>query len=351
MLGRKRQIIGIDLGAARAKAIVLDYGKTDDDVYIRESSVHPLTDPDEPLSDVVRNLVRSLRTRCRDCAVTAWPTGSMLRIFDAKAEPALIKAVRTGRAAASDLFYEKLDDYIAECGPALNLNGNAAEGTYVACGIPRRQLTTVRDVLRKLGFRLRLFQLTPVAVLNAFTASQTEEARTGPFFVVDFGTARMTLIAGHGGSVRVIRRVEFPFGEVPEPPIPLEDTGSSAEAEHGANQAMDAMFGDLADQLAAEIRPVLHAFQMHDQSENQTSEMDFSVQDSAGLFRRIFVCGALSNHGPMMRRIGATLNVECLPWNPFRHIAAHRIVLEDFTLLRELQFLPAAAGAAFQYAA
>jgi len=261
-----------------------------------------------------------------------------------------MKAVRAERAQPSDLFYEDLDDYIAECGPAANLNGKSQEVMFVACGIPRRQLNTVRDALRKLRYRLRLFQLTPVAVLNAFTASQTDEARTRPFLVVDFGTARMTILAGHGGSVRVMRRVDFPFGEVPEPPIPADPSGG-AETESDTNEALDVIFGSLADQLAAEIRPVLDSFQMHDQTDDKGTENASSAQESAVSFPRIFVCGALSKHAPMMRRIGATLKTECVPWNPFGHIAADRIALKEFTLHRELQFLPAAAGAAFQYAA
>jgi hypothetical protein len=323
---RKRQIIGIDLGASRAKAVVLEYGDGENSVTVRDYAVLPLA-REQPLEDLLRKLLRKLRTRCRECAISAWPAGARLRFFDGKAEPELVRALRGGNIDASALFCEALEDYVAQCCPVASLRGNRDSSMFVACGIPRGELNVIENALRKLRYQICLFQLAPVAVLNAFTASQTDTARKEPFLLVDFGRARMTIWGGLGGSVRVMRRVDFSWGEMPEPPF------SVADAESADNDALLAIFGDVSDVLAAELQRVLDSFQIHD---------DFSD------VQRIYVSGGLSNHPPVMRRLAEVLQMQCVQWNPLRHVAAHSKALKDFNLLGELAHLPAAAGAAFQ---
>src|SRR6185436_6416040 len=111
----KREIIGIDLGATRAKAVVLAYGSGNTPMSIRGHAMVPCGDPEQPLGDLLRQLLRKLRSRCRDCAVSAWPDGARLRLFEGKTEPDLIEAVRAGTDDASRLFYEPLEDYVAQC--------------------------------------------------------------------------------------------------------------------------------------------------------------------------------------------------------------------------------------------
>jgi hypothetical protein len=333
---RKRQIIGIDLGASRAKAVVLEYGEGENSVSIREYAVLPM-DREQPLENLLRKLLRKLRTRCRECAISAWPAGARLRFFDGKAEPELARAVRRGNFDASSLFCEALDDYVAQCCQVTRLRGASDSAMYVACGIPRGELSAIENALRKLRYQLCLFQLAPVAVLNAFTASQTETARKEPFLLVDFGRGRMTIWGGLRGSVRVMHRVDFPWGEIPEPPCSVADPNAAPEV--GANaddDALSAIFGDVTDVLAAELQRVLDSFEMDE---------DFSEVE------RIYVSGGLSNHPTVMRRLAEALQMQCVQWNPLRHIAAHRKALEDFSLLSELAHLPGAAGAAFQWAA
>ncbi len=337
MFSSKRQIIGIDLGASCAKAVVLKYGAGDAPTVIREYAMLPSEDRELPLDELLRALLRKLRTRCRDCAISAWPAGARLRFFDGKAEPELVRALRHGTPDAQALFHEKLDDYVAQCGRVTSLRGDDNDSMFVASGIPRGELTVMENTLRKLGYTLRLLQLTPVAILNAFTASQSEIVRKQPFLVVDFGRARMTILGGSRGSVRVMRRVDFPWGEIPLPLISAEESETPAEGSSSADEdALSAIFGDVTELLVSELQPVLESFRMQDEFFN---------------FDRIYVSGGLSNHRAVIKRLAEGLHIERIQWNSLRHISAHHRALENFTLLSELAHLPAAAGAAFQCAA
>jgi Tfp pilus assembly PilM family ATPase len=330
----KRRIIGLDIGETRVKAVLLEQSSKSE-VAIRDYAVDRSEGEGVPLVERLRGPLRQLRTRCRECAISAWPAGSRLRMINPTAEPDLFSAIKTGSHDPSALFFEELDEHVVECGEIGRLNGKSDGSTMLASGVPSEELDAIERALRKLGYRISLFQLTPVAVLNAFAASHTDDMGKQPFILVDFGKARMTIIGGCRGAVQMIRRVEFSWGEIPEPLVSAEhvDGSEDASASEFEEQALAAIFGEVSDLLAAELQPLLDFFQN---------------QDHVVPLQQIHVSGGLSNHRTVVRRLVERLGLPCVQWNPFRSVGAHQRALKDFTLFSDLAHLPAAAGAAFQ---
>jgi Tfp pilus assembly PilM family ATPase len=336
MFFRRQQVIGIDLGASSAKAVLLEKRAAGTAGLIREYAMLSLDASGRPLEEIVRWLTQKLRTRCRACAVSAWPTGAKLRFFDPHSEPALVKSIATGKIDASALFHEPLEDYVVQCAPVANLRGGNEGSMFVASGIPRTELNKIEKAVQKAGCELHLLQLAPVALLNAFTASQTDIGKKEPFLLVDFGRARMTIIGGIDGSVRMMRRADFPWGEIP-PPLMAADAEATQDDDNGdVDEVFSAIFGDVTRLVASELRWMLESLQ---------------TQEDFVHFDEVYVSGALTNNRPVMERLRKDLEIQCKQWNPFRHLAAHNRALSDFSLLGDLAHLPSAAGAAFQHAA
>src|SRR4051812_49218541 len=89
-----RQIIGLDLGASRVKAVVLQFRPGEEGMLVRDYAIEMVAEGGEPLQVVLKRVLRRLRTRCRDCAIAMWPGGAMLRYFDSAADRNLVRNLR-----------------------------------------------------------------------------------------------------------------------------------------------------------------------------------------------------------------------------------------------------------------
>jgi Tfp pilus assembly PilM family ATPase len=327
MFATRREIIGIDLGSGWAKAVVLRLQGSGEAPLVREYAMAP-AEPGESraaLEHTLRRLFRKLRTRSRDCAVTCWPAGAKLRLFDRDTPEAARAINRMSPEELDQLFHEKLAGHVAVCGRVESCAQGAPSATCIAEAVPKETIADLEAVLRKLGRRLRVLQLAPIALLNAFTSSCLDVAREQPFLVTDFGRERALIVAGYGGLVRAIRVVDFPWETVRAQGATA--AADSAISEQGA-KAMQTLLKELVD-----VCDYLDA------------------QDQHARLSRMHVSGALSSNAEVMRSLGQALDVECAPWNPLRSTVAADRALDDFHLLENLPRLPLAAGVALQYAA
>jgi hypothetical protein len=194
----------------------------------------------------------------------------------------------------------------------------------VAEAVPQAIISDLAAVFRKLGRRLRIVQLAPMALLNAFTSSCLEVARDQPFLAVDFGRERALVVGGTGGITCAVRVVKFPWESVLTQPA----AGPSNDENAPATEAMQLLLKELVDVC------------------------DFlDAQDQHSRLGRVHVSGAFSTKADAMRSLGEALDVECVGWNPLRCAVAADRALEGFQLLEHLPRLPLATGAALQFAA
>lgn len=329
-----RKIIGLDLGSSRVKAVVLQYRPGEDPV-IRDYAVEEMAEG-EPLDAVLRRLLKRLRTRSREVAVAMWPKGARLRYFDGAADRTLLDRVQSGTAAAADLFHEDLPDHVVACERLAITDDGTRHAIHVAGAIPRAEIAALEATLARLGCRIRSIQLTPLAILNAFAASQVKGRQ--PFLAVDFGRGKMTVFGVASGVMSFIHTIDFPWGEIPAPLVAVSGPGGEVQ-ESGAAQAdeaTDIIFQEVTDHLAHELQPYMDAVR---------------AREDMSALQVVHISGAVSNHRIAMRQLSEKIGLPFKQWNPIRHLAADGRALDDFSILGDIAHLPAAAGAAFQCAA
>ena len=329
MFGRRREIIGIDLGSGAAKAVVLRLEEEGKCITMREHVVVP-TEYGGGRIALERTLAKvfgKLRTRSRDCAITMWPDGAKLRLFDLGTAQGAKAIASSSPAEVQRLFPEKLTGYVSVCSKVESCRDGESSSMCVAEAVPQQTLHDVEAVLRNLGRRLRVLQLTPLALLNAFTSSCLDIARDEPYLVADFGRERALIVAGYQGLARAVRVVDFPWESIITSGKSEESAAGSTSAEKGM-EAMQTLLRELVD-----VCDYLDA------------------KDESTRLSQMHVSGVLSSNPDAMRTLGEALDVKCVPWNPLSSVTAADRGLSDARFIEDLRRLPLAAGVALQYAA
>jgi Tfp pilus assembly PilM family ATPase len=329
MFGSRREIIGIDLGTASAKAVVLRLSADGEAPLVREYTIVP-TQPGGTaiaLEQTLARVFRKLRTRSRDCAIAVWPAGAKFRFFD-RGTPEAARAIPNIKPEeVRQLFHEELNGYVSVCGKVESCQEAGVSSMCVAEAVPKEAIDAIEGAVKNLGRRLRVVQLTPLALLNAFTSSCLEVAREEPFLVTDFGRERALIIGGYRGLARVIRVVDFPWEAI------------ISGGKEGSNSPTSAMTAQGMEAMQTLLRELVDVCDFLD------------AQDHHTRLARMHVSGALSSNAEVMRTLGQALEVSCVSWNPLRCAVAADRALQDFQLMEDLSRLPLAAGVALQYAA
>ena len=327
MFSKEREIIGIDLGSGWAKAVVLRL--REEGPLVREYAMVPSEPGDsrKALEETLRKLFRQLRSKSSECAVTFWPNGAKMRFFDRGTPEAAKSLARATAGEIESLFHEELKDYVAVGGPVEGCHTDFQSSMGVAEAVPKIAVAEVESALRKLGRRLRVLQLAPLALLNSFSTSCAEIARDHSYVVTDFGRERALILAGFRGVARVARVVEFPWELIKTQVVDDAGAVDPVAREQGA-EAMQNLFKELVDVC------------------------DFlDAQDQQTRLSRMHVSGALSNNAEVMRSLGEALEVQCVTWNPLQSIEMERLAKSAPGLSEDLPRLPLAAGVALQCAA
>ena len=327
MFSKEREIIGIDLGSGWAKAVVLRL--REGGPLVREYGMVPteIGDSRKSIEETFRKLFREIRSKSPDCAVTFWPSGAKLRFFDRGTPEAARSLARATVPEIESLFHEGLKEYVAVGGPIESCHENVQSSMGVAEAVPKTAVANVEYALKKLGRRLRVLQLAPLALLNSFSTSCIEIARDQSYLVTDFGRERALILAGFRGVARVARVVDFPWELIKTQVVDDAGAVDPSAREQGA-EAMQNLFKELVDVC------------------------DFlDVQDQQTRLSRMHVSGALSNNSEVMRSLGEALEVQCVTWNPLQSIEVEKRPRNEARLTEDLPRLPLAAGVALQCAA
>ena len=250
-----------------------------------------------------------------------------MRFFDRGTPEAARSLGRSTAAEIAALFHEELKDYVSVGGFVEGCHKDFQSTMGVAEAVPKVAVADVEAALRKLGRKLRVLQLAPLALLNSFSTSCLEIARDQPYLVTDFGRERALILAGFRGVARVARVVDFPWELIKTQVVDDAGAVDPVAREQGA-EAMQNLFKELVDVC------------------------DFlDAQDQQTRLSRMHVSGALSNNPEVMRSLGEALEVQCITWNPLQSIELEKRAKNAPRLTEDLSRLPLAAGVALQCAA
>jgi Tfp pilus assembly PilM family ATPase len=330
MFRRHREIIGIDLGSAVAKAVVLRIPGEGQQLIAREHAVVPVEagGGTTGLERTLRQLFRTLRSRTRDCAIALWPAGAKLRFFDRGSSQTARAPAQLKPEEVQRLFPEPLVGYVSACAPVESCRESETSSMFVAEAVPKQAIDDLEAVLRKLGRRLSVLQLTPIALLNAFTSAHLDIARDEPFLVADFGKERTLIVAGYHGLARAVRVVDFPWESIITAGKQGANNGNGITSTEQGFESMQLLLKELVD-----VCDYLDA------------------QDQHMRLGTMHVSGVLSSNADVMRTLGEALDLKCVHWNPLGSVSESKRAANDSRFAQDLPRLPVAAGVALQYAA
>ena len=328
MRNKPKQIIGVELGSACLKAAVIEFNERSKTLLMREYAIQPVEDAQHDLLTSVGLLLGKLKTSCRDCAITGWPDSSLLRFFEHDTE------TTSNIRQVLDASQEGLDGFILDFVDTGEGTQSPKSRLYLACGLPRKEMEATRDPFQQLKYNILLFQLSPIAVFNAFQASLEEHKLEKPFLSIDFGRKRSSLSGGGNGALHLMR--EIPWGADDLQRF-LEEQKVISKGQSLRDLAAPPDLEAIQEAIAPLVRQIAAS---RDYVRNQVD---------SGYLSEIHISGGLSSFEAFTGILQRELESPCVKWNPFRNMQASTKALSDTSLLSDLFRLQAAAGAAIQF--
>jgi hypothetical protein len=339
-LRRQKQIIGIDLRESCLNAALVGVDHKTGKLSVLDYAIQQLGEDGDPVDLALKLMLHKLRPKTRECAVAAWPKGAVLQLSD------------RGSSGQGKGKGGKPEDYVFESSDVGDGEKTSAGRRHIECGVPRAVLDNVRATFLKAKLNVSLLQLTPVAVFNAFQHSQQEAVQHGEFLLVDIGWNSTIIISASTNKLHLMRTIEWGAEHMKRTFVEAGLLGVQDEIEAMPADALDA--DEIKETaLGPLVREVEQSINYLDsRSEGSINdETYFSAGDAeyeSGRPKGIYVSGHLTSCNPFMHALALSTELRCIVWNPFRAMTAAKAALSDFSLLKDLSHLPAAAGAAVQ---
>lgn len=338
---RRATVTGIDIGSGCAKAVVLEGNSRAKSIVVREFALLPIEDPAQPFATTLRLLLGKLRTRSPECALAAWSPGAQVRFIVSngaytgriRKESPTPDAEETVQTDGSAPMTEA--DHVFDASPIPGSKRTGSTTKMIECGILRVDLDVIHGAFKEVRRSLRLVQLNPVSLFNAFAVSHPEIVARDSYLLVDIGKRHTMLVAGARGAMRLIRVVELGWDYVAEP-LELEfgtDCRDQLQKLPLEDNEIRSATADAMQRLSLEIG---RSFDHLHRDEHYARPIRFHIS------------GPLNPESLPIQAMSTHLGIPATTWNPFRRAAAGKRALAEYHLLAEFQRLPAAAGAAFQ---
>ena len=330
---RTKQIIGVELGSACLKAAVIELNEGTKELLVREYAIQSLEATTHDLVTSLGLLLSKLKTKCRDCAIAAWPDSAIFRFFEH--DPTSTTPIRSVLNPDSSSS-QGLDEYILDFVDAGKGKQSPKGRLYAACGVPRGELEATRDLFKQLKYNIQLFQLTPIAVFNAYHSSLEVGPAPQPFLAIDFGRKRTSLSGGEA-ELHLMRAIEWGSDDLQRALVEQQLLTDSQTL-----QDLTLPSERLKEALQEAILPLVRQIEF---------SLDYlRMEVDSGMVRDVHISGGLSNFGFFVEALQeAMAPTPCVKWNPFRKMQATNAALKETGLLVDLFRLQPAAGAAIQF--
>lgn len=328
---RSNSVIGLDLGHASLKAVVLEKNSESAELIVRNFAIQRREDPAHALEHQLRKLLRKLRPRTRECALAFWPQDSVLRFVERSRSDSSSPRewLQSPQSPLRDLDHHLLD--FCDLGQSPE---DPSKRRFLVCASPKQSLETIARTLEKAGLHPVLMQLTPMALSNAFHFSRDQQTLNDPFLVADIGARETHISGGHSDQVLLLRTL--PWGtdqfleELANKNIQLEEQQFTTSEPAALSRGLSAAAAPLAKELRLSA--------------------DFLSRGGQSI-ETIHLSGYLGTLPEFSAALERESLIPCTLWNPFQKITAGEKALSGYRLLEEISRLPAAAGAALQYLA
>ncbi len=216
MLFSRKKIIGIDLKSDHASAVLVELDERHNTLVVLDYATLAITDPEQTLEETLGRLLGKMRSRCRQCALAMWPEGARLKFFTRDGSNSVDPSRKSIGFEPGSIFEgATLENYVFDfdrCEAFKNVEGDSF---FIGSGIPSSAAEAAEIAFSTLGYKLQLFQLTPIALFNAFVQSHEEVARNEPYLLADIGRSQSSIICGFKKHPPIMRTIDVGWGDVP----------------------------------------------------------------------------------------------------------------------------------------
>ena len=340
MFFRRKCVIGLHLGSSAVTAALVQEGRRGAPPVLLDA-VALATGEGQPLEEALAAVSARWGRRCRDCTAAFWPEEGMIRFFEHRGALGEVEALLKSRHW--QLLAQNYGDFVFGCGPLpvveSNGGGPPPARRYVCCGMPAARLAVMEGLFARAKLKIKVLQLSPLAVFNAFDLLERETAQRGNTLLVDVGGEAATIVGGRGGTAELARRVPHGLNTLTERLI--LDGGISPEEDFAALSADDDINVESARQCLAELAKEI------------ASSIDY-FQTHLNRLDGLYFTGAVTRSEAVLKILGEMIRADMVldggereipfkPWNPLE-----RLGLPEKPEPGGANWA-AALGAAFQY--
>ena len=330
--------IGIDVGRHSMKAVLLQR-RNAGRLALAHFAVRELPEEENTLEKLGENLallLHDLGGKAKAAGIALSHPDALVRIIEQNTIPPelLRDALRINGPL---LLSQDCREWVIDC-EAIPASAGApapAEGDhvrYLVGGLPRPHVQQVFQACLKNKLATNVFQLPPVALLNAFEFAQEQVFKTEAFVLVDIGHRSCTVIVGVKGELILVRSLEY---------------GGAQFAEH------------LILQGAANFEEVITLLEQEEvltveNARLSLNELVRSISSSIGFFEaqreeaipKVFLTGGLARLPAVRNLLVEELRLPCEMWDPFAECELTIPRMRVAALTAQLPLLGTAYGVA-----
>jgi len=340
--------IGIDVGRHSMKAVLLQR-RGSSRLVLTHFAVKEIPEGEnalEKLEENLRTLMCELGGSAKACGIAVSSPDALVRIIEQNTIPPelLRDALRINGPL---LLSQDCRDWVIDCeavssnqpaapapGDAAAVPDRAAMVHYLVGGLPREQVAKVYDACTKNKLPATVFQLPPVALLNAFEYANESVFQKEAFVLADIGHRASTVIMGAKGELVFIRTLDYGGAHFAEQLI-LQGASSFEEV---------TTFLEQEEVLTVENARL------------SLGELVHSISSSIGFFEaqreedipRVYVSGGLAKLPAVLKVLSEELHLPCETWDPLAAVELNLPKMRIAALGPCLPVLGTACGVAME---
>jgi Tfp pilus assembly PilM family ATPase len=299
--------IGLDLGRYALKSVLIQRKGSDRFILTHFASL-PVTEPPESvevLGQQVKALLKAMGGSAKAYGVAVSSPDSLIRIIEQPETPPdiLRDALRLNGMA---LLNQDTKEFVLDCDeiPASESSlepGQANRKRYLVGGLPRTQVSMLRQTLDAQVGLVDVLQLAPICALNAFEFTFPSVFNTQAFFLVEIGHLNSTVMVGVKRELVLVRTIDFGGKALME-----ALTGLSGESEELVFKALEQEDEVMVEYTRVAVNALVREIQ---------SSIGFLEHRHEETVHKVFVSGGASKSQTLLKVLGEELELPCESWS------------------------------------
>jgi type IV pilus assembly protein PilM len=329
--------IGLDLGRYALKSVLIQRKGADRFILTHYASV-PVTEPPESaevLGQQLKTLLKTMGGSAKAYGVAVSSPDSLIRIIEQPETPPdiLRDALRLNGMA---LLNQDCKEFVLDCDDIptseSSLEPNHNRKRYLVGGLPRTQVSMLRQMLDSQVGLVDTLQLAPICALNAFEFAFPLVFNTQAFFLVEIGHVNSTVMVGVKRELVLVRTIDFGGKALLE-----ALTGLSGESQEMVFKALEQEDEVMVEYTRVAVNALVREIQ---------SSIGFLEHRHEETISKVFISGGASKSQTLLKVLGEELELPCESWSAAAKCESMLPANRAASLIHEELDLNVACGAA-----